>query len=473
MTATTSRSSGTTETTKKLVEEFLPPGAPGVFHQHVLDTDSHLAVVPDTIRESSPLTTEPVEVPFDRYLTREFHDLEVEKLWKRVWQMACREDEIPQVGDTLVYDIADLSFIIARVSPTVIKAYPNSCLHRGRKLVDSSPCPARLGEFRCAFHGFTWDLEGSLASVPGSWDFPHIDVAEWELPEARVGRWGGFVFINPDLRCEPFDDFIGDLDRHFAKYAYNDRYTAAHIVKVVPTNWKAAQEAFMESFHVIATHPQLLAQTANIESKYDCWGNFSRAMTPNMLPSSFINWLPTEQDIMNAMLDKREDAPPAVEVPEGKTAREMAGQQARTALAKAIGEEKAEQLCDAELVDSFYFTLFPNLHPWSAYNRIAFRFRPYGNDPDRAIQDVYLLNPYSGERPPASKTHVLADDEDFTAGTEIGPYLARILNQDLYNMPNVQEGMKASVKGTATFSSYQESKIRHFHQLLDEWLARD
>jgi len=473
MTATTSASSGTTETTRRLVESISPSDAPGIFHQHVLDTDSHRSAIPATIRESSTLTDEPVDVPFERYLAQEYHDLEVEKLWKRVWQTACREDEIPEVGDTLVYDIAHLSFIVTRVSPTVIKAYPNSCLHRGRKLVDSSPCPAQLGELRCAFHGFTWDLEGSLSVVPSSWDFPHLDPEKWQLPEAKVGRWGGFVFINPDPDCEPFEDFIGDIDRHFAKYDYGNRYTAAHIVKVVPTNWKAAQDAFMEPFHVIATHPQLMAQTSNIESKYDCWGNFSRAMTPNMLPSSFINWLPSEQEIMDAMLDKRLDAEPQVQVPEGKTAREVAGAQAREALAKVIGEEKAEQLSDAECVDSFFFTLFPNLHPWSAYNRICFRFRPYGDDPNRAIQDVYLLNPYSGERPPASKTRVLTEEEDFTAGIEIGPYLARIVNQDLYNMPQVQQGMKASVKGAATFSRYQESKIRHFHMLLEEWMARD
>ena len=363
-----------------------------------------------------------------RYLTREFHDLEVEKVWKRAWQMACREDEIPAVGDTLVYDVADLSFVVVRVSPTVIRAYPNACLHRWPgKLVDSAPCAARLSELRCAFHGFTWDLEGSLAAVPSSWDFPHADFDEWQLTEVKVGTWGGFVFINPDPDAAPLEDFLGDLDRHFAKYDYQDRYTAAHVVKVVPCNWKAAQEAFMESFHVIAVHPQLLPESSNLDAQYDAWGNYSRAVSPNFLPSAFLNWLPTEQEILDSALDRRLDRDPVVTVPEGMTAREVGADQARTALVRVIGEDKAAQLCDSEMADSFYFTLFPNLHPWSAYNRICFRFRPYGNPiPDRAIQDaMYLLKPVTrAERQPASPTHVLSADEDFTAVIEIGqPYL--------------------------------------------------
>jgi hypothetical protein len=228
----------------------------------------------------------------------------------------------------------------------------------------------------------------------------------------------------------------------------------------------------MESFHVIAVHPQLLPESSNLDAQYDAWGNYSRAVSPNFLPSAFLNWLPTEQEILDSALDRRLDRDPVVTVPDGMTAREVGADQARTAVARVIGEDKAALLCDSEMADSFYFTLFPNLHPWSAYNRICFRFRPYGNDPDRAIQDVYLLNPYAGERPPASPTHVLSADEDFTAGTEIGPYLARIINQDLYNMPKVQEGMKATRKPVLTFSRYQESKIRHFHKLLDEWIAR-
>src|ERR1700676_5034121 len=140
--------------TQDLLCYLAPRRRAGEVCQRVLDTDSR--PVPELLRRTGPFGDEATEVPVSEYLTREFHDLEVEKVWRRTWQMACREDQIAAVGDTLVYDIADMSFIIVRVTPTVIRAYPNACLHRGRKLVDSGMrCAARLRELRCAFHGFT------------------------------------------------------------------------------------------------------------------------------------------------------------------------------------------------------------------------------------------------------------------------------------------------------------------------------
>ena len=92
----------------------------------------------------SPMEPGPTKVPVDRYFSKEFHDLEVEKVWKRVWQMACHEDDIPDVGDYHVYDIAELSFLLVRSGPDEIKAFYNACLHRGRLLREGSGKWARL-----------------------------------------------------------------------------------------------------------------------------------------------------------------------------------------------------------------------------------------------------------------------------------------------------------------------------------------
>lgn len=452
----------------ELLSYRAPAFDPGTFYQHVLDTDRN--EVPDTLRRQNPLREATDDIPVDVYLSKDVHRREVERIWKRTWQMACREEEIPEVGDTLVYNVAHLSYIVARVAPDVIKAYPNACLHRARKLVNESDCAARLGELKCAFHGFTWTLEGDLKQVPGAWDFPGLDPEEWQLPEVQVGTWGGFVFINPDPDAEPLEDFMGDLPEHFQRYPLEDRYIAAHVAKVVPCNWKVAQEAFMESFHVITTHPQLMAQSSNFDAQYDAWGNYSRAISPNFLPSAFLAWMPTAQEIMDASLDRRLDMEPPVVVPEGASAREHGADMAKEGIRKFVGDG-ADAFCDAEMSDSFYFTLFPNFHPWASFNRITFRFRPNGDDPDSAIQDVYLLSPFTGERPAPAQVHWLTDDQDWTAGTEIGGYLARILNQDLFNMPKIQEGLKTTTKAGVTFSHYQESKIRHFYTLYNPIMA--
>ena len=122
----------------------------GLNYDELLDMDTHN--VPSKLRENSPIEPGPTIVNPSIYYSRDFFDLEVERLWKRVWQLACHEDDIPNVGDSLVYDIASLFYVIVRTGKDEIRAFPNACLHRGRALVtEDTPC---LHEFRCPFHGW-------------------------------------------------------------------------------------------------------------------------------------------------------------------------------------------------------------------------------------------------------------------------------------------------------------------------------
>jgi len=443
-----------------------PSGArsPGLSYQQLLDGDTR--PVPDVLRWQSAAEVPVQKVPIERYRSRAFYDLEVERLWRRVWQMACREEELPEVGDHVVYEIADDSLLVVRTAPGEIRAFHNACLHRGRLLRE---CDGRADELRCPFHGWTWNLDGTLKHVPARWDFPHVDDDRYRLPEAKVGTWGGFVFVNLDPDCAPLADHLGELPRHFERWPLADRYKEVHVAKVLPCNWKVAQEAFMEAYHVVATHPQLLPGIGDANSQYDVWGNFSRAITANMTPSPHLSWAPSEQDMLDSMLTRSLDAEPALRVPEGMTARQTLAMVARMQLQGAA--PSANDLTDAELADSFYYTLFPNFHPWGAYNRIVYRFRPYRNDPDRSIMEVIYLAPFRGRRPKPAPVHWLAENEDWTHAPELG-FLARVFNQDTFNLGKVQRGLHAARHSHVTFARYQETKIRHFHALLGRWIQK-
>ena len=102
----------------------------GVGYQQLLDGDTR--PVPETLRMQNPFWVTSADVPVTRYTSREIHELEKELLWKRTWQMACREDELAEVGDTIVYEITDMSFLLVRSAPDRIQAYWNACRHRGR-----------------------------------------------------------------------------------------------------------------------------------------------------------------------------------------------------------------------------------------------------------------------------------------------------------------------------------------------------
>jgi hypothetical protein len=291
------------------------------------------------------------------------------------------------------------------------------------------------------------------------------------LPEIQVGTWGGFVIVNPDPGCEPLEDYLGDLSSFFDRWPLEDRYTRVHVSKVLRVNWKVAQEAFMESYHVITTHPQLLPGFGDANSQYDVFGNVSRAISSRGVPSPHLSWDPTEQERLNSQIDQRLDDPQVVVVEEGVTARQSLAEAARRSLRSVLPPERLDHLSDAELVDSYYMSVFPNMHPWGGYNQITYRFRPFGDDHTHSIMEVFLLSPFTGERPAPATERRLSVDEPWRSAVDLLGSLARVFDQDEFNLEAVQKGLRTTSKPGVSFAVYQESKIRHFHHLLDQWLA--
>ena len=426
------------------------PRSSGISFMELLEGDQFPERIPETLRMESSLPGGVRKVPTDRYTERRWHDLEVERLWLKVWQMACHVDDIPEVGDYIVYDIAHLSYIVVRTGEDEFKAYNNACLHRGRQLREFDGKKAT--EFRCPFHGWCWEIDGSLREIPSEWDFPEVREDADHLREARTGTWGGFVFINPDPDCEPLEDFLGSLPQHYEKYEYEKKYKQMHVAKVVRANWKTNQEAFMEGYHIIATHPQLMVHGGDgANHQYDSFGNWSRAVTIAARSSAHRNIHPPSDEIF-------------------ETRHKMANMMRET-LRETIGD-RVDKYCDAELIDGQYNNLFPNFHPWGSFSRIVYRFRPYGDDSDMSIMEVIYLAPWpEGQpKPPAAPIHWLGPDDPWTDAPEMGG-LARVLNQDSYNLPKVQKGLKAKRDPYVYLAAYEEGKVRHFHHLYDQWVA--
>ncbi|MCA1844394.1 MAG: aromatic ring-hydroxylating dioxygenase subunit alpha, partial [Actinobacteria bacterium] len=347
---------------------------------------------------------------------RRFHDLERERLWPRVWQMACREEHLPEVGDHVVYDIAGRSFLVVRSAPGEIRAFPNACLHRGRQLKAFS---GRCSELRCPFHGFTWHLDGRLKRVPAPWEFPDVDAGDWCLPMVQVDTWGGFVFLNPDPAAPPLADHLGVVPEHFRRWAYEDRFVEAHVAKVVRANWKIAQEAFMESLHVASTHPQVAAYSGDVATQVDVWDNVSRAITPSEVTSPQLGESADDETKLRATFDVRVDEDLTFRTAEGQTARQAIVAATREQWRALIGD-RIDDWAPGDLVDNFVYTIFPNLHPWGGVHKICYRFRPNGDDHRASIMEVMVLAPFQGERPPPAPLRTLEDHEAWSDAPELG-----------------------------------------------------
>ena len=154
--------------------------------------------------------TDPERIPARRYFDEAFYKLECEKLWPHVWQMACRLEQIPNVGDWVEYGILDKSVIVVR-TPQGVKAFHNACRHRGVPLVQSGAhgnCKSQ--GLICSFHGWRWNMDGANAFVYGRHLFSErqLDSADLALKPCRVEEWGGCAFINFDDDAAPLLDCI-------------------------------------------------------------------------------------------------------------------------------------------------------------------------------------------------------------------------------------------------------------------------
>ena len=442
--------------------------SPGPSWQDLLDADSR--PVPDDLRAEAPYLAGFADIPKDRYLSREWHEREKACLWSRVWQFACREEHLPEVGSYIVYDIADQSYLVTRTAPDEIRAYPNACLHRGRLL---KTYDGRCSEFRCPYHGFAWHLDGSLKHIPADWDFPHLETRaeDMTMPEARVGTWAGFVFINPDPDCDPLEDFLGpDIQRHFDRWDFENRYVAAHVQKVIRCNWKVANEAFSEGFHVNATHPQGMSYTGDPQSQVDVWGNTARNISPKGIPCPLLPYEPTEEEMLRDALDVRDGEDLPVPFAEGDTLRGVLSAAGRERFRPTFGD-RVDDLTDAEFLDAWNYLVFPNFHPWGAFNRIVYRFRPNGDDHETCLFEMLYVAPFSGERPAPADKIELGPDDPWTDVDALGK-LAMVAQQDTFNMERVQQGMKVLRRDGLVLSRYQEALIRWRHDLIEEYVEK-
>jgi len=409
------------------------------------------------------------DIAYDRYTSQAFFDLEMKKLWPKVWQWVCRVEEVREPGDYVTYDIGPYSLLIVRGQDGVLRAFHNACLHRGTQLRPSDSA-GHAASLRCPYHGWTWTTEGQLQSIPCRWDFPHVKDEAFGLPQAKVDSWGGFVFVNMDEDAVPLADYLGVLPDHLKDgWALETRYVAIHIQKELPTNWKAAQEAFLEAYHVMETHAQNLPFAGDANAQYDVFGdNVSRFVHTHGIPSPHYPEAQTEQEIAEKM-----HLPAGTIVPEGGTARAVAAAWRR----EKLGREWKLDLSaysDSEMLDSIEYHLFPNMCMFPGVSLpMVYRFRPIGMDPGRTLFDLLFLRPLPpGEtwREPAEPVRVLAEDS-YGDVPGLEPWLGATFDQDTNNLIRQYRGFQASKKKGQTLGNYQESRIRHLHQTIDRYLG--
>jgi len=439
---------------------------------------------------------EPLTYPVEAFLSPEYAKAERELLWPRIWQMAGRVEDIPEVGDYFTYDILEESIIVVRTAPDRIKAFYNVCPHRGRQLVntpdDVNSVRGNARSFVCGFHGWTYDLEGRNSYV--------LDPDDWKgaltpertcLSELAVDTWGGWVYVNMDPDCEPLLDFLGDVARILQPFEFEKmRYKWRQWV-VYPCNWKTAIEAFMEPYHVAGTHTQLLkygqfyayskayglhgvsgfderdpamrkAAGTSVTRAGGGVGADPRVSTYELARENYetVNFAASTETLVNAarrLVDELPEGTPGPEVVRHWLARAKADDAARGVI---WPELTPAQVSEAGLA----WSLFPNQTILQGVTfALCYRTRPYGDDPDKCIFESYALERYpEGQEPKTAWVYAEPTAEKWGS----------VLAQDFSNMEWVQKGMKSrGFRGTLP-NPHQERKVTNFHRVLSQYMGR-
>jgi len=451
--------------------------SPGVSWSELMAEDSRPAPAWLAQDAYEYMGSEPIAA--SRYTSEDFARAEREKMWPHVWQFAAREEDIPEAGDFTVFDNAGRSWLIARQDDGSVRAFHNVCLHRGRKLRLED---GHADKFICPFHGFAWNKDGSFDQMPCRWDFKHLSDEVLQLPEAEVASWQGYIFLREEPGGPSLEEFLAPLPEFFERWRHDECTTVIWVAKEVPANWKATAEAFMEAWHTVVTHPQLLPFTGDCNSAYNTYGdNVNVNLVPFGVLSPHVDaagkseqWIVDEFIKYNARSGDNYDPdgdPFAVQVPAGQTARVALGAAMRKAYAEQTGYDH-EHATDSELLDALVYNVFPNFAPWGGYMpNVVYRWRP-GKTPDTCIMEVRILaRGKKGEPVPRGvPMNYLTLDQKWTEAKELGG-LGDVLEQDMDNLPYVQQGLHASKNGKVQLANYQEIRVRHFQRTLDKYIS--
>lgn len=245
-----------------------------------------------------------------------------------------------------------------------------------------------------------------------------------------------------------------------------------HVARVMPANWKVSMEAFLEAYHVSPTHPQSVPVVEYAETQYDIYPdqpNMNRMVSISVAQATEPMKHLSQQEFADYVAKETERE--SVKIEEGLTFRQTLAKSRRQEIA-AIQGKSTDHLTDIEMIDAVEYFLFPNFVPWHGFGLpIVYRFRPNGDDHQSSIMEVYLLAPrdLSKPAPPAPETTWIASDAKFSSVPGLGR-LGAIFDQDLDNIVGVQRGMHSTAKCGVTLARYQESRIRHYHHRIDDFL---
>jgi phenylpropionate dioxygenase-like ring-hydroxylating dioxygenase large terminal subunit len=370
---------------------------------------------------ADPIPTLPA-IARRRYTDEAFYRAEIKYVFKRTWLMAGHISELKEVGSYRLLDIPIAPIVAVRCEDNVVRAFLNSCRHRGAAVVrENAGCTKR---FNCVYHGWSYSLDGKLMAVPEESTFPGLKREDNSLVPVRCEMWGGFIFINLDPDAQPLLEWLGPVVRRYSGPTSGPLRVVEKLSFEVNCNWKIAVEAFRESYHANTIHrrtamPVILAYKPILELYDNGHGSLLSPYREEFLQQQAAN---------------------------------KAGFAMHTALQAIQGldrKEYSEAAVMAQMFPNYYLAFqtagFPVLIKW-----------PIAVDRCRLDLIWYGMDWGDGQRP--------AEWDSLLANFKV------LLDEDFRNLDSIQASVEADVSAGFQFSS-KELLLYHLHASLDKYIG--
>lgn len=404
-------------------------------------------------------------VPKERYYAADFYALEAERLWPRVWQMACRLEEIPAARDWVEYEILDQSVIVVRGDDGTVRAFHNACRHRGVRVVTGRGSCAR--GFTCPFHGWCYGADGKNTFVSQSRTFAahNLQPDDIDLVPVRCETWGGCAWINLDDAAPPLRACIEPAATILDAWQVQSLRTEWWRAFRLPVNWKLAQEAFQEQYHVVTTHPRLVipgrfppreGATFDPRAFVAAELHYLRVMSAGMAGMVHANDVRVAEGLRDVALP---DDPAAAIATWHRTLNDavVRWHRERGATMPDLND------LDARGVNEPMAYCFPQWFVLPMYSSASsYRFRPLG--PEETLMEIWSLTRFpAGHEPerPAPPDVWECDD----------PRIPPIPAEDFSNLPRQQRGLHSRSFAYMRLSEKAEGHISNLHRTIDAFLA--
>jgi phenylpropionate dioxygenase-like ring-hydroxylating dioxygenase large terminal subunit len=367
------------------------------------------------------------DIPVERFTSDEFWELEQKYLWPRSWVIAGRSEDIPNVGDFFTFDDLGVPILLIRGKDSQVRAFYNTCQHRGAPVVRESSGTSKL--LRCQYHSWSYDIDsGQLVSVPDERDFVDLDKTERCLPSISCAVWDNWIFVNQDANAISLAEHIGSIADEMSEFQGQSLRTVAKQSEIVPCNWKVTAEAFLEVYHFRHIHSR------NGESLLD-----NRGATMGLLPNGCSRMVtPFSKTSYTALGMKNWDDYKHVVLP---------------------GFTDIETVNDMVRCTSTAFGIFPNLiTPVAAYGFPFITFWPIDKQTTRIDWTHYA--PIDFEPREGLPANWQARLDNF----------ALIMQEDFWNMAPMQKSLESpAMRGMPI--NYQERRIWNFHEEVDRLIG--